>query len=78
MKQSKNIALLLRFVRICCIVFLVGHYKTIAGGSNPSIGIVWSCLGSTNLCLGPLFLKKSKENSDTIDPQIPVRRSAAI
>lgn len=31
---------------------------------NPSMGVVWLCLGSTNLCLGSNYTNKAKENND--------------
>lgn len=36
---------------ICTVVFLYGK--------NTSLGAVWLCIGSTNLCLGSVWMKRS-------------------
>ena len=44
--------------------FHLAAILNIFGGNDTSMGIVWLCLGSTFLCLGPLYLKKNKENDE--------------
>lgn len=44
--------------------FIGSNADLIFGRNNTSMGIVWLCLGSTFLCLAPLYLKKNKENDE--------------
>lgn len=44
--------------------FRLAAILNIFGGNNTSMGIVWLCLGSTFLCLAPLYLKNNNENDE--------------
>lgn len=64
MKKSKAYKICSTLFYVSAVFFCLAAIINIVGGNNTSIGIVWLCLGSTNLCLGSVFLKKSKENSE--------------
>lgn len=40
-----------------------------AVGNHNSTAVLWLCLGSTFLCLGSVYSKKSEENKDSKDEE---------
>ena len=34
------------------------------GGRNTSMGVIWLCLGSAMLCLGSVWMNKTKKKDD--------------
>ena len=54
-----------------CYVAAISFYITaiinFSGGNNHSMAVIWICLGSTFLCLGISYTKKSKEKKDKED-----------
>lgn len=50
---------------ISAVLFYLAAIINIFGGNNISMGVVWIGLGSAFLCLGSMYLKKSKEKMMT-------------
>lgn len=67
MKKTKEYKISAALFYVSAVLFYLAAIINIFCGNNTSMGIVWLCLGSTFLCLGPLYLKKSKENKETED-----------
>lgn len=60
---NKRIAILYYFVAFC--FYTVAIINFIKG--EKTIAIAFLCLGSSNLCLGSVFLNKDKDNGDNGD-----------
>lgn len=60
-KSNKKIALIYFFASLC---FYVGAIMNFINGDNKNIAVIFFCLGSSNLCLGSVFLNKDKENNN--------------
>ena len=60
-KKAANIYYIASFVcYICAMIWFCG--------SSSSLGIMWLCIGSENLCLGSVWLIRSRDrNSQTKD-----------
>ena len=65
MKKTKKNKISTTLFYVSAVLFYLAAIINIVGGNNIAISIVWLFLGSTFLCLGSLFLKKSKENKET-------------
>ncbi len=52
---------------VAAILFYVAAIITFINGNNNSTGIIWLCLGSANLCLGSVFLIKSKGSDNNTE-----------
>lgn len=57
---NKRIAVLYYFVALC--FYTVAIINFVKG--EKSIAIAFLCLGSSNLCLGSVYLNKYKDNGD--------------
>lgn len=49
---------------VAAILSYISAIINFAGGNSNSMAVIWICLGSTFLCLGISYSKKSKENND--------------
>ena len=52
---------------VAAILFYISAIINFAGENSNSMAVIWICLGSTFLCLGLSYSKKSKENKDKED-----------
>ena len=56
--SNKKIAALYYFASVC---FYIAAIINFINGENKSIAIIFLCLGSSNLCMGGVYLNKDKE-----------------
>ena len=49
---------------VAAILYYISAIISFSDGNNNSMAVVWICLGSTFLCLGLSYSKKSKENKN--------------
>lgn len=63
MKKTKEYKIRSALCYVSAVLYYLAAIINFVGGNNTSMGIVWLCLGSTVLCLGPLYLKKRKQNN---------------
>ena len=66
MRKNKNKSTLFY---VSAVLFNLAAILNFVGGDHNSMAVVWLCLGSTFLCLGSVYSKKSKENNDNKDEE---------
>ena len=59
MKKEKTSAVLYYIASFCFYAAAIINFTSNRGNS---MGVVWLCLGSTMLCLGSVWLNKSKKS----------------
>lgn len=56
MKKYQNISIVYYLIAVACYICSIVWFCSDSSG----LGTMWLCIGSANLCLGTVFLKKSK------------------
>jgi len=59
MNKNKVSSILYYIASILFYITAILYYT----GGNTGMGVVWLCLGSTNLCLGSVYAKKAREDN---------------
>lgn len=62
MKKEKTCAVLYYISAV--LFYVVAAINLLGDNNDTSMGVVWLCLGSTMLCLGFVWLNKSKKKND--------------
>lgn len=57
MDKNRKIAIIYYLAAAVCYICAVIWFC----GSNTSLGTVWLCIGSANLCLGSVWMKRSSD-----------------
>ena len=60
-KTNKRVAALNYFTSLC---FYIAAIINFINGDNNSMAVVFLCLGSSNLCLGSVYLNKDKDRDN--------------
>ena len=58
---NKKIAILYYIGSLC---FYIAAIINFINGDNNSMAVIFLCLGSSNLCLGSVYLNKDKDNGN--------------
>ncbi|MBQ2865842.1 MAG: hypothetical protein IJE90_04925 [Clostridia bacterium] len=61
----KNLKVSSTMFFIAAVLFNLAAVITFFSGNHNSTAVIWLCLGSTFLCLGTVYSKKSTENKNT-------------
>lgn len=61
MKREKTCAILYFISSFC---FYISAIINFVGHGDASKGVVWLCLGTTMLCIGSMWLNKSKKSEE--------------
>ena len=62
--SNKKIAALYYIGSLC---FYIAAILNFINGDNNSMTVIFLCLGSSNLCLGSVYLNKDKDNGNNKD-----------
>ena len=54
---------------VSAVLFYLAAIINFVSGNHNSMAVMWLFLGSTFLCLGAVYSKKSKENNDNKDEE---------
>lgn len=60
MEKRKKIAIFYYLTAVICYVCAVMWFC----GSRAGLGAMWLCIGSANLCLGSVWMKRSRKPDD--------------
>ena len=60
-KTNKRVAALNYFTSLCFYIVAIINF---INGDNNSMAVVFLCLGSSNLCLGSVYLNKDKDRDN--------------